>query len=194
MAPDPEQLSDDRVRLPPTSRQEMPPELIEQVPVSFPSRRLWVAVALLLALVTAGWYADHHIRTSEIRSLSACDHRVRSSAHAYDVRMGAAFEYVRPSLGLLPPGHEVVLVRSVMSGPAKRVLPSVRGALAVCGRVHVMAWHSTIRSQRNADLAYAEALRRQLAGVADGSVQFQMNDPHLAHLRAAARIPTTLGA
>jgi hypothetical protein len=155
----------------------------------------WARVVMILAVVAValGWYVDHRIEGRESASLAMCDRQLRSVSHDYDVRMGAMFDYVRPSFGM-PDRGEARLVSQLMAEPARQVLPDAEAAVAGCQGVHVLPWHASNLAHRNAFVAYGSALVRRLDDVAGGRIAFQIEDRHLARLRAAAGIPAALGS
>ncbi len=190
--PDPEMLGSEPVRLEPRSRAS--PDAGDEVRTPSRPRPRWqkVTLAVVALGILTGWYVDHRVAHHESTSLQRCDAHLRSVSRVYDTRMGAMFEYIRPSLSLGTRSHRR-LVSHLMSQPARKVLPSAAATWARCRQIRVLPWHSSHVAHRDTDLAYAAALVQRLETVAGHQVDFRAYDPHLARLRAAVGIPAALG-
>lgn len=151
-----------------------------------------LTITVLGLAVATGWYVDHRIAQHESGSVDRCDALLLEVTRAYDGRMGAMFNYLRPSLGSGSPRDDRLLLL-LMYRPARHVLPSARVASARCRSVDVLPWHSSNLARRDADVAYSAALVQRLQGVASRQALFRFDDRYLTRLRATAGIPVALG-
>lgn len=194
MEPDPEILAAEPVRL--ARRRETVAEVAPRAAAPTPRRavpRGLKAAALAAAVaVSVGLYVDHRIGVHEAAAAAACNQQLRSVTRGYDGRSSAMYAYVRPTVSV-PGAGPARLVSSLMAEPATWALPSAEAALQGCRRVRVLPWHSTNVARRDADVAYASALVRRLVVLGRARPPFDLVDPRLARLRAAAGIPPALG-
>jgi hypothetical protein len=162
-----------------------------------PRRRMprWQKVTIVAAatVVAVAVYVDHRVGEHEATALAACDQELRSATHTYDTRMSAMYDYLRPALDVHTPGQGR-MVSTLMSVPARQVLPAATAARDRCTAVHVLPWHASGLAHRAADLAYADALVSRLRSAAERLPGFRIDDRHLDRLRAAADIPPALGS
>jgi hypothetical protein len=193
---DPEVLSGQPVRLARPRDDERQwrgdPDAVERHPtLTWPSRRTIVLVVVAALLVAAGAYADGRVRRHEGSALASCHRVLTSVSREYDVRMGAMFDYAKPTMT----GAAQVqadLLRSLMARPAQHVLPSAQLASQRCAGVHPLPWHAALVARKDAYLAYGTALVDRLQHVATARERFQIEDGHLSRLRAAAGIPAAV--
>jgi hypothetical protein len=152
-----------------------------------------LAITVLVVAVATGWYVDRQIERHESASIDRCDVLLLEVSRAYDARMGAMFDYLRPSLGSGSRRDDRLLLQ-LMYRPARYVLPSARATSARCRSVDVLPWHSSNLARRDADVAYSAALVQRLQGVASRQTLFRFDDRQLTRLRATAGIPVALGS
>jgi hypothetical protein len=188
---DPEVLANDAVRLVRRRREPADASAAEEPGPAQPLP-LWLklAAAVLVLATAVGWYADHQVAARETTALAACDRALETASHVYDARMGATYNYLRPSLTGSPSQQAKLL--GLMALPARQALPDARASLDRCGGLHVLAWHATHLEQRNAATAYAAALVLRLRLIASHRQEFNLDDRRLAELRRAADISPAL--
>ena len=152
------------------------------------------AVALVVLLGAAAWFADRQHRPREFADLARCVASAEGSWAAADARIAAMASYVRPSVGTSPSAEVDRALYRLIADQAAVAVPPVRAALASCRDVAVLPVDGDLRAARSAYLAALGGEVDHLdATVADGSNAFAGTE-RLVELRARARSALTLAA
>ena len=174
---EPELLGDEPVRLPRAGRD---PEVLEADP-----RDLWhvpwrlVLVGVLVVVAgTLAWHVDQRDRRHESTALTACRRQLHEATIFSDLQLGQV------AIGVRAQSAQATL----MSLPARRLLPDVVGADRVCRSVSVRPWHFSLKARRDAATAYSSALTAKLRAIAADGREYYHDDPSLRRLRRAADI------
>lgn len=202
MTPDPEQLSDEPVRLARRRARDEPSaqdvrddswrreEVLDSRPgpVWRPSRWLVVTVVVMVLIATAGWYVDRQERTRETGALQGCRRQLHEASVFADTRLMAMADYLAPALAMTS-GTRRAQLASNMSAAARSVLSDVERADRVCRSVSIRPWHFTLASQHRAATAYSGALVARVRSVARRGSSYYRDDTALRRLREAAGLP-----
>jgi hypothetical protein len=201
VTPDHERLSDDPVRL---SRRRARDERSEQDQSDGfrgreevldarpalewrPSRRLVVAVVVVVMVATTGWYADRQERTREVRALEGCRRQLHDAVVFADLRLMAMADYLAPALSMTS-GTRRARLMDDMEVAARSALGDVERADRGCRAVSIRPWHFALASQHRAETAYSGALAARMRGVADRGSSYYRDNTSLQRIRDQADI------
>jgi hypothetical protein len=147
-------------------------------------RALAVAVAAVVLIGAAGWYADGRRRDHEFDQLVGCASKAEAARAAAERRITAMASYVRPSLAVFEaPDRQLY---PLIAHEAAVGRPDVESAARGCTNVHVLAIHGQLSRARSDYLRYLSAESGRLADIeADGSHGFDDTDA-LQALRTSA--------
>lgn len=187
MDPESELLDDTPVRLPRKDRER---ELLDVDRGELWRPPRWAVLVVLgvtVGLLAGGlaWYADGRARAHETAALAGCRDLLHDAVVSSDLEMMLVAGNIRPSLASTT-GTKHAVVVSLMSVPARRLLPDVVRADRVCRSVSVRPWHFSLRSGRDAATAYSAALAAKLRQVAADGNAYYRDDRSLRRLRRAA--------
>lgn len=127
--------------------------------------RLLVVLVLLLVGVTA-YVVDRQARQRDEQAVAECAEEVATSVDLATRRLRAAYEYIRPSLGVpLDPAFEEGIFRVVSR--AAEGADSELAPRETCADISIWAWHSDLVDKRDRCTALLDAHRTGLAAVAE---------------------------
>jgi hypothetical protein len=126
--------------------------------------RAVIAVLLLVGLVAGA--VDWKVRRHEAAAVDRCVAAALSARANAEGRVETMAAYVSPTLASSSGGLRRGLL-AMVSSAARPVAPSVRRARALCGAVHVMPLHTTLRRTRDACVRLLDAELAYLAAVAE---------------------------
>ena len=151
------------------------------------SRRVPVALGVLLAVVLLGLGGDHLLRVRETDALLTRTAAATATARYADGRVLAVVTYASPQLFAAdtPAGVRAGLVRLVQD-EAGAQQPRVDAAADRVGAVRVLPWHGGLRAARAAVVAHVRARGEGLARASqDGDALFAVDPAVRASSRAA---------
>lgn len=123
------------------------------------------ALLVLLVVVATAYFVDRDMRERETREVARCAREVATSVDLASRRLRAAYEYVRPSLGVrLAPDFEAGIFRLVAQaaeGADARLAPE-----STCD-ITVSPLHDDLQRRRDRCADVLGAHRAGLAAVAD---------------------------
>jgi len=154
MAPEPDLLGDEPVRLP-RVRQAEPDLRRRRTPGAH--RRWWWVLAVALVVGAAGVVADANMRVREGADVARCEHQLREATGYAERRLGLVSNYLEPTLSEGGRVQQLHLA-DLMSARAGRVLPRVQHADRMCGAVTVHRWHFSLVDRQSAATAYSAVL------------------------------------
>lgn len=145
---------------------------------------LAIALAAVVLIGTAGWYADGRRRDQEFDRLVGCAATAEAARVAAERRVAAMASYVRPSLAVFEaPDRQLY---PLIAHEAAVGRPDVESAARGCSDVSVLPIHGELSRARSDYVRYLSAESERLVGIeADGSRAFDDTDA-LQALRTSA--------
>jgi hypothetical protein len=114
-----------------------------------------------------------------------CRQALHNAAISADLQMVSVADNVRPALAASS-GAQRVRIVSVLSNPARALVPVVARADRLCRAVQVWPWHRSLRAHRRSATAYSAALLAKVRRMAADGGDFYRDDRSLRHLRRVA--------
>jgi hypothetical protein len=133
-----------------------------------PSRRVrLVLVVVAVAVIAIALLADQVLRDREARAVVACADAVTEAVEVAGAPVRAAYEYVRPSLGLRSERAETDGLFLLIAKAATDAERELAGPGDTCETVSILPLHSELRQRRDRCVDVLDAQRSRLMAVAE---------------------------